>query len=41
MKTVFSASKLTKLRINLGMVILGYVMQKKLLKIPFKFTLLH
>lgn len=38
MKTGFSASKLTKLRNNLGMVVLGYVMQKKLLKILFKFT---
>lgn len=30
MKTGFSASKLTKLRNNLGMVVLGYVMQKNI-----------
>lgn len=35
MKTGFSASKLKKLRNNLGMVVLGYVMQKNVIENTF------
>lgn len=35
MKIGFSASKLTKLRNNLGMVVLGYVMQKNVIENTF------